>query len=74
MARRYYSNRANYGTKKNYRKANSTKSNTGRINVKSFAYLMGQVSSGLKNSNSQVSASYKAGQNSVQFKNKKPLF
>lgn len=70
---RYYGSAKRTSSSRGGKKSTSRKS-TSTISVKKLAYMMGQIDAGKKHSNSQVSASYKAGQNSVQFKNKKPLF
>ena len=71
---------ARYSTRGSFRKSNSKGKSTSKKTGSSkfseaerLAYNLGRVQKGLKNSNSKVSAAYKAGQNSVQFKQQKPL-
>ena len=68
---------ARYNRRKNNNYRNKRRKNNRKVSrateLKRLAYNMGQVEKGLKNSESQISASYNAGVNREKSK-RKPLF
>ena len=70
--RRYYSNSNGNSQGNSHRKYNNNSSTFSK--PEKFAYHLARVQTGLQNPNSKVSASYKAGQDSIEFKQQKPLF
>lgn len=68
--------KSNYKSKGNYKSKSKSKSKRTSFTkmIKDFAYKLGQVNRGLKNPDSQISASYNSGITEREKREKKPLF